>query len=91
MSYSNENKGVLFKNNDKESDKHPDYKGNIDVNGEEFWLSAWINESKKGTKYMSLSVSPKQKAQEQMQKTKDFYESNQDDIPGFDDSQDIPF
>lgn len=55
--YDNENRGVLFKNDKKETDNHPDYKGRIDVNGQEYWLSAWIRD-RKGTnqKYMSLSV-----------------------------------
>jgi len=55
--YDNNNRGVLFKNDKKETDNHPDYKGRIDVNGQEYWLSAWIKE-RKGTnqKYMSLSV-----------------------------------
>lgn len=60
MDYDNTNSGVLFRNDKKESDKHPDYKGTIDVNGTEYWLSAWIKESKKGMKFMSLSVQPKE-------------------------------
>lgn len=59
MSYDNTNRGVLFKNLEKQSEKHPDYRGDIDVNGQQFYLAAWIKESKKGTKYMSLSVKPK--------------------------------
>ena len=48
--------GVLFRNDKKESDNHPDYNGRIaDENGREHWLSAWINESKDGRKYMKLS------------------------------------
>lgn len=52
--FDNEMKGVLFKNEKKESDKHPDYKGNCQVNGVEMWLSAWIKKSKAGKPYMSL-------------------------------------
>jgi hypothetical protein len=62
MEYDNTNRGVLFKNDRKEKDSHPDYKGNIDVDGEEFWISAWIKEGKKG-KFMSLSVQPKEPAE----------------------------
>ncbi len=52
--YSNDNRGVLFKN-EKKSDNHPDYKGRIDIDGKEYWLSAWIKKSKDGRTYMSLS------------------------------------
>jgi len=53
-----DNSGVLFKNDKKENEKHPDYKGNIMVDGNEYWLSAWIKEGKTG-KFMGLALSPK--------------------------------
>jgi len=56
--YDNTNKGVLFRNDRKESDNHPDYRGQININGREFWLSAWIKTGQKG-KFMSLSAKPK--------------------------------
>lgn len=59
MGYDNTNKGALFKNADKQEETHADYRGSINVNGEEFWLSAWTRTSAKGVKYMSLSVQPK--------------------------------
>lgn len=58
--YDNTNSGALFKNNKKQTEKHPDYTGTINVGGQEFWISSWIKESAKGVKYMSLSVSPKE-------------------------------
>lgn len=58
--YDNTNRGVLFKNESKESDKHPDYSGNINVGGQEFFLDAWIKEGKASKKkFMSLSCKPK--------------------------------
>ena len=57
--YDDTNRGVLFKNDRKDSDKHPDYKGKVNVGGQEFWLSAWIKDGAKG-KFMSLSVQPKE-------------------------------
>ena len=54
-----DNSGVLFKNDKKETEKHPDYKGNIMVDGQEYWLSAWIKEGKTG-KFMGLALSPKE-------------------------------
>lgn len=64
MTYDNTNSGVLFKNDRKELDKHPDYRGSIDVDGKEFWLSAWIREGKNG-KFMSLSIKPKEQESRQ--------------------------
>jgi hypothetical protein len=54
-----DNSGVLFKNDKKETGNHPDYKGNITVGGQDYWLSAWIKEGKSG-KFMGLAVSPKE-------------------------------
>lgn len=51
--------GALFKNEDRESEQHPHYRGNIRINGQDYWLSAWLKESKAGKKYMSLSAQPK--------------------------------
>ena len=87
MSYDNTDRGALFKNRDKESEKHPDYRGSINVGGEDFWISAWLKESKKGDKYMSLSVQSKESGSRQIQKSKTetFYQAQDD----FDD--DLPF
>jgi hypothetical protein len=52
------NSGVLFKNDKKDNERAPDYKGNIMVDGQEYWLSAWIKEGKTG-KFMGLAVSPR--------------------------------
>ena len=49
--------GSLFKNDRKQTDKHPDYTGNwTNADGEKCNVAAWIKESKNGTKYMSLSI-----------------------------------
>ena len=56
--YDNNMRGVLFKNDNKKDDSQPDYKGKIEVNHEEFWLSAWINTSKAGNKFMSIGLVP---------------------------------
>lgn len=59
--YDNSMRGVLFRNDKKDSEKHPDYKGNGEVNGVEVWISAWIKTSQRtNTKYMSLSFENKE-------------------------------
>jgi uncharacterized protein (DUF736 family) len=52
--------GSLFKNERKEADTHSDYKGSALIGGTEFWLDAWINTAKDGSKYMSLKLKPKE-------------------------------
>jgi len=60
MEYDDTNKGVLFREKDKKSDSHPDFKGSINVEGKDYWLSGWVNEAKNtGQKYFKLSVTPK--------------------------------
>lgn len=51
-----ENSGVLFKEENKKNPKGPDYRGSVNIGGEDYTLAGWIKESKKGTKFLSLSV-----------------------------------
>lgn len=61
MSYDNDLSGALFKNDRKEKDTHPDYKGQCEIDGTEYWISAWLKTSKEGRKFMSLAFEPKDK------------------------------
>jgi hypothetical protein len=62
--FDNINRGALFKA-DKDKDDDRDYSGTLNVEGREFWLSGWVKVSKRGQKYLSLSVKPKAKAADQ--------------------------
>lgn len=55
--YNNENRGVLFKNEKKESDRQPDYTGKLNIDGVDKELAAWIQTSQGGKKYLSIRVS----------------------------------
>lgn len=63
MEYDNTNSGLLARNDRKESDRHPDYTGQINVDGVDYWLSGWLKTGKsgrlEGQKFFSLSVRPK--------------------------------
>ena len=76
-----DNSGVLFRNDKKDNDRAPEYKGNLTVNGQDYWLSAWIKEGKSG-KFMGLALSPKEQQAPQKTKPKG---------SGFDDFDDAPF
>ena len=56
------NSGVLFKSDKRDNERAPHYKGNITVDGKDYWLSAWIKDGKSG-KFMGLAVSPKEAQQ----------------------------
>ena len=77
--FDNKNRGSLFKNDKKTTEQMPDYKGQINVNGEEFWINAWLKTSKQGTKFMSLSVSPKDR--QSSEPTRKTVADMPDDIP----------
>lgn len=88
--YDNTNSGALFKNDKQGNEKRPDYNGSLNVNGQDFWISAWIKEGQKG-KFMSLSVKPKdqQPAQRQAPPSRS---APPRQSSGFDDmNDDVPF
>jgi hypothetical protein len=78
-----DNSGVLFSNDKREKESHPNYKGNIMVDGKSYWISGWIKEGKNG-KFMGLAVSPKEEQAAQPAKAKpksDFDDLESDNIP----------
>ena len=63
--YDNTNKGMLSRNKRREKDSHPTHAGFINVDGKEYWLSAWVHVGKEGSKiagekYFSLAIKPKE-------------------------------
>lgn len=62
--YDKRNTGVLFKNDRKSKDTHPDYTGSYtDGDGNEYFLDAWIKDGQKG-KFMRLKTKLKDKQPE---------------------------
>ena len=89
--YDNTNRGLLAKNDRKQSDQHPEYTGSININGVEYWLNGWLRVGKNGRlagqKYFSLSVKAKDGLPErpvpkqQQQVTETFSDDDIGDIP----------
>ena len=64
--YDNTNSGILSRNERKEKDTHPDFTGQINVEGVDYWLSGWIKERRDGSgKFFSLSVRRKEERSSQ--------------------------
>ncbi len=49
-----DNSGILFKNERRTQDNHPEYTGSVTIDGKEMWLSAWVKQGAKG-KFFSLA------------------------------------
>lgn len=60
------NTGTLFKNDHKTEDKHPSYKGTINIGGELKNIALWKRTKQNGDVYLSVQISDKrQKPQEE--------------------------
>lgn len=55
--YDNNYSGVL-KRAERKSKNHPHYKGICTINETVYFISAWVNESDDGEKYMKLAFTP---------------------------------
>jgi hypothetical protein len=90
--YDNTNTGILTRNTRQRNDKDPSHQGSVNIDGREFWLSAWVNEGKaggklEGQKYFSLKVKPKDEQAPAKPKEK----ATAAQGSKFDDDGDIPF
>jgi hypothetical protein len=62
MAFDNKNRGSIWKNKKKEKDTHPDFTGSLDVDGVEYWVSAWKRKenAKPEAPALTFSVKPKE-------------------------------
>lgn len=59
--FDNRNRGSIWKNDRKEMDSHPDFTGTLNVEGVEYWVSAWRRKEGASDKAPALSFSIKPK------------------------------
>ena len=59
MTYDNTNSGAIFINHKRDSEKSPNMRGSINVEGVEYWVSAWTNKKNDGEKYISMKFTAK--------------------------------
>ena len=62
--FDNNLRGALFVNDKKEKKNQPDYRGQCEVNGVEYWISGWKKKSRTdGSPYLSLAFTVKEDAE----------------------------
>lgn len=86
MAYDNNNSGFLARNDNRSSEKHPEFKGAATVGGAEYWVSGWVRQGKPGSKmagknFFSLSFTPKEERPAPRQKPQPQKDEFSDDIP----------
>jgi len=83
--HDNTNRGSIWKNDRKEKPTHPDFKGTLNVDGVEYWVSAWKRKPDANPKAPALtfSVQPKEQGTptSPIRSTDPEPESFDDDIP----------
>ena len=55
--FDNTNRGSLWKNDGKVQDSQPDFRGDLNVNGQEYWVSGWKRKEGANPKSPALSFS----------------------------------
>lgn len=55
------NSGTLGKNERTRPDhKDPEYTGSLNLDGKDYWLSAWVKTGQDGKKFFSIATKPKE-------------------------------
>lgn len=85
------NQGILFQN-DKEKDTQPDFKGELNVDGNVFQIALWKKKSKNDNVYLSLQVEPKRERKKEPETVGEYLDEHKDNSSAYDNLNDtIPF
>ena len=58
--FDNNMRGVLFENDRKTTDAHPDMKGKLEIDGQVYWVSAWWNQHAQRGEYLKFNIEAKE-------------------------------
>ena len=86
--YDDTNRGQIWKNDRKETDNQPDFKGSLNVEGIQFWVSGWKRRPDANPRAPALRFSIQRKEQQPVS-TSSASQAHQ--APGVDLDDDIPF
>lgn len=91
--YNNNNQGAIFRNDRKQKDTDPEYKGSVTIAGAEYWVSVWVNKTKEGKPYFSHKYTPKNATQQHQAslQTQTTPEPKKLEEPNFGGGEDLPF
>jgi hypothetical protein len=82
MTYDNNLRGLISKNDRKTEDKHPDITGKCEINGVEYKISGWLKQRKDGSgNFYSLVFQEKEAKPESRPEPQDTFADLKDDIP----------
>lgn len=62
------NRGAIWKNERKETENHPDFTGSLNVDGKDYWVSAWKRKEGASDRAPALSFTVKPKDGQAMPK-----------------------
>jgi hypothetical protein len=93
MAYDNNLSGIISKNERKTDDKHPDIKGQCEIEGVQYWVDGWAKtRNSDGGKFYSLRFKRKDAAPAQRPAPAPAPRQAPAPASGFDDMDDsIPF
>jgi len=77
MEIEKDNSGLIFKNTKKTEDKHPDYKGQIKVNGAVKDIGLWVRKDKNGASFFGVLLNEPKSKEQSTQPT----QNQKDDLP----------
>ena len=88
--YDDNNRGQIWPNDKEGNEKRPDFKGSLNVEGVEYWVSGWKRKEGANPKSPSLSFSIQKKEEKHSNQTGGVADTAPGGSDGFEDL-DIPF